>query len=315
MKCGRIIIIIATILFAIFIVTIVLVFTLRRSQSSSFFNEPTPVERQIKNVIRENLQTLIEFLWLRNPSIPDLYPGCSDSTIRRFRFCGNVKASGSYSIGGTLSGCDVPYGACRAACTLACTSCHIIPFVSCGGPCNDCPEKCRLIREICIGGSAVSWSVNVLEVFMNANEPLQLLDFDTPSIKPNTNQYILSMKLPFEIRPYANVDVRTTGEVGNFQGTVGLGTLRILISMTLLYDCVTKSISLKDFHLDVSGIDLDFSFSNSFSDRLKSALYSLAKGAIESAVKSEMEKKLSDFFRDFIQKEFLPKLSQFPIFC
>jgi hypothetical protein len=259
----------------------------------------------IVGAIQFGLQKLVETLSKNNVSIDT---GCSGSNVNILNFCNDkVKASGSLDIGGSAA-CSIPYQSCKAACTVACGACRVVPFVGCGKPCDDCPKACQAVYDACSNQTRVEWSVNVLEVGDLANT-MTILPLDSFSARTRQGKHILSAKIPVTLKPYANIDVRTTGTVGNYQGRVGFGNLKFVVGMEFLYDCATKQATLRNMDpIQISGMNLDFAFANSFVGALKNALYSLAKSKIESAVTDVLQDKLTSLFQSWIQSELLPQL-------
>jgi len=268
---------------------------------------PNDVQRSEGELIKQALSVTIKLLSTASLPIPDIYNGCSGSTINKINFCGNLKASGGYDIGGNFA-CNIPYSACKAACTAGCIACKIIPLIKCGKPCDSCPKGCKTVYDACSKATKVTWSVNVLYTSGLGNT-MDVLNFESFSIDKEENRYLITMRIPVKSSPMVNVDIRTTAEIGNYQGNIGLGNLKIIIPMELYYDCVTKQTTLKKLNLlKVEGINLAFHFAPTISGKLKDSIYSLAKGKLESVVKNVLQTKLTPIFEKLITNQLLPQL-------
>ena len=226
-----------------------------------------------------------------------------------------MKYSGTIEIGGSAA-CSIPYNACKAGCQVACIPCHIIPFVSCKVPCTDCPNACKRVFDACSGATKAEWSVNVLEVSNLANT-FSVTEFDTFDLEKNasTNSYDVPVKLVVTTTPKANVDIRTTASLGNYQGDVTLGNLKVTIPLTLHYDCTSQRTTLKKLDkLEVQGVDVKFEFGG-LSDIIKKEIYKLAKSKIDNTIKEKLEDQLTSLFKDFIQSQILSALPPLNITC
>ena len=116
------------------------------------------------------------------------------------------------------------------------------------------------------------------------------------------------MKLVVAASPKANVDIRTTAEIGNYKGNVGLGNLKITVPLELVYSCNSGNVFFRKLDkLQIDGIDLKFEFTT-IEGKLKEQIYKLAKGNIESTLRDTLQDKLTSLFNDFIKSEFIPKL-------
>jgi hypothetical protein len=260
-------------------------------------------------LIQIALQATLQLLSQTNAPVPDIYKNCPGSTVNRLKFCDKLKTSGNFDVGGIGSiMCSTPYTACKAACAVGCAGCHLIPFIGCGKPCNDCPNTCKKAYNLCTGAYTVSWSVNVKEVTNLANT-MKVLPFESFSVGGDKKKKILYAKIPIEVKPQALIDVRTTGTVGNYQGAVDLGKLKAMLSIEFAYDCKTKQTTLRKlYNIQVSGVDLNFHFADGFLSQLKAALFNAAKTKLNPAVKKALEEKLSPLFETWVVKEVLPKV-------
>lgn len=261
---------------------------------------------EIRDLVKNTFNTVLKIVSSVPLPLPDLYGGCSGSTINRLKFCGNLKYSGSFDVGGSVA-CSLPYNACRAGCTVLCEPCHLIPFVSCKVPCTDCPNACKRVFDKCNEGTKAEWSVNVLEAFDIGNT-MSIADFSEFSLRKSLGTYILKMQLVVAASPKANVDIRTTAEIGNFQGNVDLGNLKITVPLELVYACNTGDMLFRKLDkLQIDGIDLHFEFTT-IEGKLKEQIYKLAKGNIENTLRDTLQDKLTSLFKDFIKSELLPRL-------
>ncbi len=307
-RSAKITVIVLSVALVIFI-ALILVFTLKPKKPK----KPTESEAlkntssEVRDFIKEGFNGLIKLMSSIPVPIPDLYSGCSGSTINRIKFCGNLKYSGTIDVGGSVA-CSIPYNACRAGCQAACIPCHFIPFVSCKVPCTDCPNACKRVYDACSGGTKAEWSVNVLEAFDIGNT-MTISDFESFSLDQNTTGgYDVTMKLVVATSPSANIDVRTTASLGNYKGNVKLGNLKVTIPVQLQYNCRSRQTTLKKFDkLQVQGVDVQFNLPE-IADVIRRAIFSVAKSKIDDTLKSTLEDKLTSLFSDFIRTELLPKL-------
>jgi hypothetical protein len=143
---------------------------------------------------------------------------------------------------------------------------------------------------------------------------MSIADFQSFSLSESLGTQVMKMQFVVAASPKANIDIRTTGEIGNYQGNVGLGNLKITVPLELAYSCETGQVSLNKLDkLQIDGIDLKFEFTT-ISGKLKEQIYKLAKGTIESTLRDTLQDKLTTLFRDFIKTELLPRL-KLPIVC
>lgn len=315
-QCTKVGVIVGTVLLAV-VIAVVLFLVLQNVAKKSKQKTETPLgvdSNDVYNVVRDAFNSLIQFISTVDIRIPDLYQGCSGSTINQLQFCGNLKYSGTVEVGGSVA-CSIPYNTCRAGCTAACLPCHLIPFVSCKVPCTDCPNACKRAFEACSGATKAEWSVNVLEAFDIGNT-FRVTSFDSFFLNKNdtNNEYDIGVTATVAASPLANVDIRTTANLGNYKGTVGLGNLKIKIPIAFTYNCTTKQTTLKKLDtLQIDGVNVQFRFSG-MSDIIRKAIYSVAKGKIDSTIKDVLQDKLTSLFKDFIESDLLPRL-QLNISC
>jgi hypothetical protein len=309
----RVLTIVAIVLILIVIVFGVLFFIQLPNTTKSILRSESG---EVRDFIQDSLQLAIQTASKYNVPLPDLYNGCSGSTINKLRFCGNLKMSDSYNVGGNQV-CEVPKQACRAGCAIGCTACKIIPFVSCRGPCNDCYNGCQTVYDKCAGALKVTWSVNVLEVSHLADTMhVDQLESFALRFDAKTNQYKIPMRIHLTVSPLANVDIRVTTGLANYQGDVSLGTLQVILPLELYYDCQTKRVGLQQLEkLTVSGVSLGFASVASLSAIvIKSIINSTVKSKLDTAVQNAIASKLNEFFETFMRSEFVPKL-QLNITC
>ncbi len=313
-------VILTIVIFVLIVVIVFLILSPRESRNLQPLKKKEPYVGDdisgIKELVKQSLKITIKLLSTMSTPIPDVYHNCSGSTINKINFCGNLKASGGYDIGGSFV-CKATYSTCDTGCTIACGLCKITPFVKCGTPCNTCPKNCKSVYDSCTGALKVNWSVNILYAFDLGNT-MDILDFESFTIDKSindTNKYEITMRVPVKSSPSVNIDIRTTASIGNYQGNIGLGNLKIVIPLKLYYDCISKQTTLKKLNqLEVGGINLAFNFATSVSGKLKEAIYALAKDKLENAVKNVLQTKLTPLFEKLITNEFLPRL-QLGISC
>ncbi len=312
MRTCSIVILVFVIVVVLLIVVGVVLMSKKARQSKTV---QTSLNSDVANAIRNTLDTVIKFVSSTNFPVPDVFTECVNSTVNRLRFCGGIKYSGSIDIGG-VAVCDLPRFSCRSACSLPCTACHLIPFISCKTPCTTCPQACDEIYNECAGALKAKWTVNVVEVFDIANTmSLQDLDFETFTLQKVENSYVISARIPIKVSPSIKVDVSTTGGIGNYQGAVKLGNLKIVVPIEFAFDCETKKTTLKELKkLEVSGINLSLD-TMSITAKLKELVFKLVKSNIENTIRDVLQDKLTDIFRTFIQSEFIPRFPVLDIPC
>ena len=306
MTCDYIVIILVVILVLLLVGIGISIYFVVRPKRSMLFR--TAYDAQIAGLIQTTMRVVLQIMTSTNAPIPDVYDGCSGSTVNRIRFCNHLRETGGFDVGGSVA-CGLPFQACRSACDTACTACHFVPFISCTTPCKTCPHACQEVYDQCSQTLKVKWGVNVIDAYDIGNT-MNVKDFETFSIEPSTeeNKHVISIRLPVEASPSVTVDVRSTGQIFTYSGRISLGNLKIIVPIDLYYDCATKGISLKELkNLEVSGVNLNFGKVVTEAS-LRNAIIAIAKPKLESVVTNVLQDKLTPLFKTFIQDQFLPRL-------